>query len=144
MSGYLSGLIALLAINVVVAYSVFVPAAAGLLNLGAAGFVLVGAYTAGGLTALLEWPLPVAVAVRPEKIEIARAAPADPLPNLWRGKVREIAYLGAFSTFIVETGQGLRVRVTGTNSARRDLSDITWDDEVVFWWPPEAGVLLRD
>jgi branched-chain amino acid transport system permease protein len=62
MSGYLSGLIALLAINVIVAYSVFVPAAAGLLNLGAAGFVLVGAYTAGGLTALLEWPLPVAVA----------------------------------------------------------------------------------
>jgi putrescine transport system ATP-binding protein len=88
--------------------------------------------------------LPVAVAVRPEKIEIARAAPGDPVPNLWRGKVREIAYLGAFSTFIVETGQGLRVRVTGTNSARRDLSDITWDDEVVFWWPPEAGVLLRD
>ena len=44
MSGYLSGLLAMLAINIIVAYSVFVPGSAGLLNLGAAGFVLVGAY----------------------------------------------------------------------------------------------------
>ena len=61
MSGYLSGLLAMLAINVVVAYSVFVPASAGLLNLGAAGFVLVGAYTAGALTALGGLPLGVAL-----------------------------------------------------------------------------------
>jgi branched-chain amino acid transport system permease protein len=45
------------AINIVVAYSVFVPASAGLLNLGAAGFVLVGGYTAGALTSLWDWPL---------------------------------------------------------------------------------------
>ena len=88
--------------------------------------------------------LPVAVAVRPEKIEIAREAPAAPAPNLWRGRVREIAYLGAFNTFIVETAQGTRVRVTGTNSASQDLSGITWDEEVAFWWSPEAGVLLSD
>ena len=40
MSGYISGLLAMLAINTIIAYSVFVPASAGLLNLGAAGFVL--------------------------------------------------------------------------------------------------------
>ncbi|MFM8623845.1 MAG: branched-chain amino acid ABC transporter permease [Betaproteobacteria bacterium] len=57
MSGYLSGLLAMLAINIIVAYSVFVPGSAGLLNLGAAGFVLVGAYTAGALTSLYEMPL---------------------------------------------------------------------------------------
>lgn len=61
MSGYLSGLLAMLAINIVVAYSVFVPASAGLLNLGAAGFVLVGAYTAGALTSLYDLPLGVAL-----------------------------------------------------------------------------------
>jgi branched-chain amino acid transport system permease protein len=60
MSGYLSGLLGLLAVNVIVAYSVFVPAAAGLLNLGAAGFVLVGAYTAGALSSLQGWPLAAA------------------------------------------------------------------------------------
>ncbi|MFM8557143.1 MAG: branched-chain amino acid ABC transporter permease [Betaproteobacteria bacterium] len=52
MSGYLEGLIAVLAINIIIAYSVYLPAAAGLLNLGSAGFVLVGAYTAGALTSL--------------------------------------------------------------------------------------------
>lgn len=61
MSGYLSGLLAMLAINIIVAYSVFVPGSAGLLNLGAAGFVLVGAYTAGALTSLYELPLAPAV-----------------------------------------------------------------------------------
>ncbi len=57
MSGYLGGLLAMLAINIIVAYAVYVPASAGLLNLGAAGFVLVGAYTAGALTSLYEVPL---------------------------------------------------------------------------------------
>jgi len=61
MSGYISGLLAMLAINTIIAYSVFVPASAGLLNLGAAGFVLVGAYSAGALTALWDAPLWMAV-----------------------------------------------------------------------------------
>lgn len=63
MSGYLSGILAQLAINIVVAYSVFLPAAAGLLNLGAAGFVLVGAYVAGGLTSMAGMPLLPAIAL---------------------------------------------------------------------------------
>lgn len=50
MSGYLSGVLAQLAINTVIAYSVFLPAAAGLLNLGAAGFVLIGGYLGGAMT----------------------------------------------------------------------------------------------
>ncbi len=61
MSGYLAGLLAVLAINTIVAYSVFVPASAGLLNLGAAGFVLVGAYSAGAMTALFGLPLWLAI-----------------------------------------------------------------------------------
>ena len=61
MSGYLSGVLAQLAINIVIAYSVFLPAAAGLLNLGAAGFVLIGGYAAGALTSKLGVPLLVAI-----------------------------------------------------------------------------------
>jgi branched-chain amino acid transport system permease protein len=63
MSGYMSGVLAVLLINTVIAYSVFLPAAAGLLNLGAAGFVLIGGYTAGGLTAQAGWPLVPAILV---------------------------------------------------------------------------------
>jgi branched-chain amino acid transport system permease protein len=50
MSGYAAGILAQLLVNIVIAYSVFLPAAAGLLNLGAAGFVLIGAYAAGRKT----------------------------------------------------------------------------------------------
>jgi branched-chain amino acid transport system permease protein len=53
----------MLSINVIVAYSVFIPGSAGLLNLGAAGFVLVGAYTAGALSSLYEVPLAPAIAL---------------------------------------------------------------------------------
>lgn len=61
MSGYLGGLLAMLAINIIVAYAVFIPASAGLLNLGVAGFVLLGGYTAGALTSLYDLPLGLAL-----------------------------------------------------------------------------------
>jgi branched-chain amino acid transport system permease protein len=61
MSGYMSGILAQLAINIVIAYSVFLPAAAGLLNLGAAAFVLIGGYVAGALTLKAGVPLLVAI-----------------------------------------------------------------------------------
>lgn len=59
MSGYLSGIVAVFSINLLLAYSVFLPAAAGMLNLGAAGFMALGAYTSAWLDAQLGWPLPL-------------------------------------------------------------------------------------
>jgi branched-chain amino acid transport system permease protein len=44
MSGYLTGLIAILGINVIFAYGIYLTAAAGQLNLGGAGFQAIGAY----------------------------------------------------------------------------------------------------
>ena len=61
MSGYVAGVLALFAINVVVAYSVFLPAAAGLLNLGAAGFVLIGGYVGGAISLKLGWSVLAAI-----------------------------------------------------------------------------------
>ena len=61
MSGYAQGVLAQLLINIVVAYSVFLPASAGLLNLGAAGFVLIGGYTAGAHTLKAGWALVPAI-----------------------------------------------------------------------------------
>ena len=50
MSGYLSGTLAILFINLIFAYGIFVTAAAGQINLGGAGFQAIGAYATAWLT----------------------------------------------------------------------------------------------
>ncbi len=50
MSGYLEGLLVLLAINVVFAYGAYLPLAAGQLNIGLAGFAAIGAYCSAYLS----------------------------------------------------------------------------------------------
>ena len=50
MSGYLEGVLVLLAINVVYAYGAFLPIAGGQLNLGVAGFAAIGAYASAYLS----------------------------------------------------------------------------------------------
>lgn len=63
MSGYLEGVVVLLAINIILAYGAFLPMAAGQLNLGVAGFVAMGAYIAAYLTNVYDWtPVPAAIA----------------------------------------------------------------------------------
>jgi len=49
MSGYASGIIAILCINLIFAYSIYVTSAAGQLNLGGAGFQAIGGYAAASL-----------------------------------------------------------------------------------------------
>src|SRR5262249_18407972 len=50
MSGYLQGVVVLLAVNIVFAYGAFLPLAAGQLNLGIAGFGAIGAYASAFLS----------------------------------------------------------------------------------------------
>ncbi|MCW5670598.1 MAG: polyamine ABC transporter ATP-binding protein [Hydrogenophaga sp.] len=88
--------------------------------------------------------MPVAIAVRPEKIEIGKRRPEGAGPNLFTGKVKEIAYFGSYNTYIVLATDGTKVKVTEANTSRHDLSDITWEDDVYFWWDDRAGVVLRD
>ncbi len=57
MSGYLSGVLAVLCINLIFAYGVFVPMAAGQINLGGAGFQAIGAYTTAWLSSIAGLPL---------------------------------------------------------------------------------------
>jgi branched-chain amino acid transport system permease protein len=59
MSGYLAGLLAVLSINLILAYAVFLPAAAGMLNLGAGGFMAIGAYVSAWLDTEYALPLPL-------------------------------------------------------------------------------------
>lgn len=62
MSGYLSGLLAILAVNVIFAYAIFVTAAAGQLNLGGAGFQAIGAYCCALLTDHYDLPIWLTIA----------------------------------------------------------------------------------
>ncbi len=88
--------------------------------------------------------MPVSLAVRPEKIEISKTAPTDVSCNVFQGQVKEIAYFGSYNTYIVVASDGSRVKITEANTSRHELSDITWEDHVYFWWNDTAGVVLRD
>ncbi|WP_234266324.1 ABC transporter ATP-binding protein [Hydrogenophaga sp. NFH-34] len=88
--------------------------------------------------------MPVAVAVRPEKISIAKTRPAHVQVNLFSGRVKEIAYFGSYNTYILLTPQGTKVKITEPNGSRHELLDITWEDDVFFWWEDMDAVVLRD
>ena len=59
--GYLEGIIAILCINLIFAYGVFLTAASGQLNLGGGGFLALGAYIAGVCSNSLEVPIFISV-----------------------------------------------------------------------------------
>jgi putrescine transport system ATP-binding protein len=85
--------------------------------------------------------MPLTVAVRPEKIYIAKVRPEVSV-NLFSGKVREIAYFGSYSSFIVEMADGRTVVITEPNGSRLENIDITWEDRVYFWWDEADPVVL--
>lgn len=87
----------------------------------------------------------VSVAVRPEKMLLSKDLPADITQtdrNVTRGTVREIAYIGESSIYIIDLQSGKTVRVTAQNVTRRVDMPITWGDEVYLYWRPYAGVVL--
>ncbi|WP_207481541.1 ABC transporter ATP-binding protein [Arenibaculum pallidiluteum] len=85
----------------------------------------------------------VAVAIRPEKMSVSKEGAAGPgTRNAVVGTVREIAYLGQFSTYLVALDTGKTVRVTMPNTNRAAEMPITWEDRVVVSWRPLAGVVL--
>jgi putrescine transport system ATP-binding protein len=86
--------------------------------------------------------MPVTLAIRPEKIEISKERPSAHC-NVFTGKVKEIAYFGSYNTFIVAASDGRRIKIMEANTSHQELSDITWDDDIFFWWDDRAGVVLR-
>ena len=58
------------------------------------------------------------------------------------GTVREIAYLGNLSIYLIELESGKMVRVTQPNFSRLTEMPITWEDRVFVTWQPFAGVVL--
>jgi putrescine transport system ATP-binding protein len=82
-------------------------------------------------------------AVRPEKINILRQQPADISENCVKGVVKEIAYMGDVSIYLVKIDSGKTVRVTLPNVER--LSDderILWDETVWLTWHGSSPVVV--
>lgn len=59
MSGYLESQLIILCLSIVYAYGIFLPAASGQLNLGAAGFITLGAYASAWFNASTGAELPI-------------------------------------------------------------------------------------
>jgi putrescine transport system ATP-binding protein len=83
----------------------------------------------------------VAVAVRPEKMLIARAEPSGGA-NLLSGQVWDIGYLGDWTVYRVKLENGAIIRVTRANSTRFVDNPIDWDERVYLSFAPDAAVIL--
>jgi putrescine transport system ATP-binding protein len=85
-------------------------------------------------------------AVRPEKINMSRASstPPDERTNLVRGVVKEIAYMGDVSIYLVQIDSGKTVRVTLPNITRDAESRITRDEIVELSWHGSSPVVLTE
>jgi putrescine transport system ATP-binding protein len=82
------------------------------------------------------------VALRPEKVRIAREPPAMAAENCVAGKVRDIGYLGDVSIYKVELESGLVMKAAAANLTRLIERPIGWDDRVWLTWAEDAGVVL--
>jgi putrescine transport system ATP-binding protein len=91
-------------------------------------------------------------AVRPEKINLARKPPVldgsthqpatGPAENVVQGVVKEIAYMGDMSIYLVQIASGKTVRVTIPNVARHADDRITWEETVYLSWHAASPVVL--
>ncbi|MGH8315726.1 MAG: ABC transporter ATP-binding protein [Steroidobacterales bacterium] len=102
-------------------------------ELGGVIFVDHGISAAPGVT--------VWAAIRPEKIRIARERPQQP-DNVIEGTIKEIAYMGDMSIYLVQIDTGRIVRVTMPNSERDSVSQFTWDERVFLHWHAESPVVV--
>lgn len=86
---------------------------------------------------------PVAVAVRPEKIQLCLEFRDDAV-NQISGVVEDIAYLGDVSIYHVRVSPEKIVEMTLANIQPRTEQALTWGQEVAMEWSPTSGVVLTD
>jgi len=112
---------------------------------GAGGTVIASA-TAGRLRGLASAAAKpddtVWVALRPEKVRIARDPPAKPEENCIAGTVDNIGYLGDLSIYKVRLDNGFVMKAAVANVTRLVERSIGWDDRVWLSWAPEAATVL--
>ncbi len=83
------------------------------------------------------------VALRPEKVRLAKEPSSAVRTNQLRGTVWELGYLGNRSTYRIRTATGKLVTVFAQNERRTSEAVIDWSDEVFVSWSADAAVLLH-
>jgi putrescine transport system ATP-binding protein len=87
-------------------------------------------------------------AIRPEKINIGRQPPpavdAGVPENSVRGTVREIAYMGDMSIYLVQLDSGKMLRVTLPNTTRGGERPIAREERVWLSWHGSSPVVLTE
>jgi putrescine transport system ATP-binding protein len=80
-------------------------------------------------------------AIRPEKIQISREQPAG-TDNWGGGIVRDIAYMGDVSIYLIKLDSGKVVRVTQPNVYRHADDRVTWDERVYVHWHASSPIVV--
>ena len=84
-------------------------------------------------------------AIRPEKISIRRSQPNTAAgENVVRGTVREIAYMGDLSIYLVQIESGKMVRVTLPNTVRGGERPLVREERVWLSWHGSSPVVLTE
>ncbi|MBU6258330.1 MAG: polyamine ABC transporter ATP-binding protein [Burkholderiales bacterium] len=96
-------------------------------------------YVGHGITGSLG--MAVTVALRPEKIHLARRPPDDAF-NSARGQIKEIAYFGSFTVYHLVLASGAPLKVSVANVLRHRDEEYSWGDEVWAHWSRSAHVVL--
>jgi putrescine transport system ATP-binding protein len=113
------------------------------LDVGELGCVVRAERTASCTNGATVW-----AAIRPEKINISRqpphAAQAAVPENAVRGTVKEIAYMGDMSIYLVQIASGKMLRVTLPNTTRGGERPIAREESVWLSWHGSSPVVLTE
>jgi len=88
--------------------------------------------------------MPVSVALRPEKIRIAREAPSPAAGefNHARGTVKDLAYFGSFTVYHLALASGALLKISTSNTERHRDDSLRVGDVAWASWSPTAQVVL--
>ncbi|MBV8605570.1 MAG: ABC transporter ATP-binding protein [Pelomonas sp.] len=84
----------------------------------------------------------LAVALRPEKIALARVAPGDAHFNAVRGRVLDRSYFGAYTVYRLQLASGAWLKVSVANTERHGDDAIVIGEEAWAHWTDSAQIVL--
>jgi putrescine transport system ATP-binding protein len=90
----------------------------------------------------------VCVAIRPEKIKLARRGPVADAANAHglnrlEGVVTDVGYLGGLTTYKVKLDNGAVLRSSMANTTRLDIDAYSANQRVTAWFAPDDCVVLE-
>ncbi|MBD8553414.1 ABC transporter ATP-binding protein [Rhizobium sp. CFBP 8762] len=82
--------------------------------------------------------------VRPEKLRVSRAAPADASANAVQGELWDIAYLGDMTVYHAKLKNGAMVKASSLNAVRAVENPLGYDEPIWVSFDEDAGMVLKD